>query len=141
MTRENGLRRQGVPSRQVCKRVDGVSRRRENAVFPVRGNAAKLGARRGCVEISPRQSAHASLGPRKVAKLCGERRGSRMNEFCRLRRNERYGACPDEVYKCVLVAKGLFSLSFPRLVFSKTPAPVHSSKQVGKRSARPRPSW
>ena len=46
-----------------------------------------------------------------------------MNEFCRLRRNERYGACPDEVYKCALVAKGLFSLSFPLLVFSKTPAP------------------
>ena len=45
------------------------------------------------------------------------------------------------VYKCALVAKGLFSLSFPRLVFSKTPAPVHSSRQVGKRSARPRPSW
>ena len=30
------MRRQGVPSRQVCKRVDGASRRRENAVFPVR---------------------------------------------------------------------------------------------------------
>ena len=124
------------------KRVDSASCRRENAVFPVRGNAAKLGTRRGCVESSALGRAHnASWGPRKVAKLCGERRGSRMNEFCRLRRNERYGACPDEVYKCVLVAKGLFSLSFPRLVFSKTPAPVHSSKQVGKRSARPRPSW
>ena len=48
---------------------------------------------------------------------------------------------PARVYKCALVAKGLFSLSFPRLVFSKTPALVHSSRQVGKRSARPRPSW
>ena len=25
-----------------------------------------------------------------------------MNEFCRLRRNEEYGACPDEVHKCAL---------------------------------------
>ena len=23
-----------------------------------------------------------------------------MDEFCRLRRNEEYGACPDEVHKC-----------------------------------------
>ena len=57
------MRRQGVPSRQVCKRVDGVSRRRENAVFPVRGNAAKLGTRQGCVErFSPRQSAQHPSG-------------------------------------------------------------------------------
>ena len=48
---------------------------------------------------------------------------------------------PARVYKCALVAKGLFSLSFPRLVFSKIPALVHSSRQVGKRSARLRPSW
>ena len=48
---------------------------------------------------------------------------------------------PEIIYKCALVAKGLFSLSFPRLVFSKTPALVHSSKQVGKRSAHPRPAW
>lgn len=58
MTGENGLRRQGVPSRQVGKRVDGVSRRRENAVFPVRGNAAKLGTRQGCVESSALGRAH-----------------------------------------------------------------------------------
>ena len=25
-----------------------------------------------------------------------------MDEFCRLRRNEEYGACPDEVHKCAL---------------------------------------
>ena len=57
------MRRQGVPSRQVCKRVDGASRRRENAVFPVRGNAPKLGTRRGCVErFSPRQSAQRPSG-------------------------------------------------------------------------------
>ena len=124
------------------KRVDSTGCRRENAVFPVRGASHQCGR----VEISMRSQAlgrahDTSWGPRKVAKLCGERRGSRMNEFCRLRRNERYGTCPDEVYKCALVVKGLFSLSFPLLVFSKTPAPVHSSKQVGKRSARPRPSW
>ena len=35
-----------------------------------------------------------------------------MNEFCRLRRNERYGACPDEVYKCALCSKGIYS-AFP----------------------------
>lgn len=23
-----------------------------------------------------------------------------MDEFCRLQRNEEYGACPDEVHKC-----------------------------------------
>lgn len=40
------------------KRVDGASRRRENAVFPVRGNAAKLGTRRGCVESSALGRAH-----------------------------------------------------------------------------------
>ena len=45
------------------KRVDGASRRRENAVFPVRGNAAKLGTRQGCVErFSPRQSAQRPQG-------------------------------------------------------------------------------
>ena len=45
------------------KRVDGASRRRENAVFPVRGNAAKLGTRQGCVErFSPRQSAQRPSG-------------------------------------------------------------------------------
>ena len=40
------------------KRVDGASRRRENAVFPVRGNTAKLGTRRGCVESSALGRAH-----------------------------------------------------------------------------------
>ena len=40
------------------KRVDGASRRRENAVFPVRGNAAKLGTRQGCVESSALGRAH-----------------------------------------------------------------------------------
>ena len=45
------------------KRVDGASRRRENAVFPVRGNAAKIGTRQGCVErFSPRQSAQRPQG-------------------------------------------------------------------------------
>ena len=45
------------------KRVDGASRRRENAVFPVRGNAAKLGTRHGCVKrFSPRQSAQRPSG-------------------------------------------------------------------------------
>ena len=45
------------------KRVDGASCRRENAVFPVRGNAAKLGTRQGCVErFSPRQSAQRPQG-------------------------------------------------------------------------------
>ena len=45
------------------KRVDSTSRRRENAVFPVRGNAAKLGTRQGCVErFSPRQSAQRPQG-------------------------------------------------------------------------------
>ena len=45
------------------KRVDGASRRRENAVFSVRGNAAKLGTRQGCVErFSPRQSAQRPQG-------------------------------------------------------------------------------
>ena len=40
------------------KRVDGASRRRENAVFPVRGNAANLGTRQGCVERSALGRAH-----------------------------------------------------------------------------------
>ena len=45
------------------KKVDGASRRRENAVFSVRGNAAKLGTRQGCVErFSPRQSAQRPSG-------------------------------------------------------------------------------
>ena len=45
------------------KRVDGASRRRENAVFPVCGNAAKLGTQQGCVErFSPRQSAQHPSG-------------------------------------------------------------------------------
>lgn len=37
---------------------DGASRRRDNAVFPVRGNAAKLGTRQGCVESSALGRAH-----------------------------------------------------------------------------------
>lgn len=49
-----------------------------------------------------------------------------MNEFCRLRRNERYGACPDEVYKCALVTKGIIRFSPPRLVFSNTPVLLYS---------------
>ena len=36
-------------------------------------------------------------GPRKVVGLCGERRSSKMSKFYRLRWNERYGACDDEV--------------------------------------------
>lgn len=36
-------------------------------------------------------------GPRKVVGLCGERRSSEMSKFYRLRWNERYGACDDEV--------------------------------------------
>lgn len=36
-------------------------------------------------------------GPRKVIRLCGERRNSEMSKFYRLRWNERYGACDDEV--------------------------------------------
>ena len=47
---------------------------------------------------------------------------------------------PVRVYKCALVAKGLFSLSFPRLVFSKTPALVHSSGQAGEARRLPRQS-
>ena len=39
-------------------RVDSTSRRRENAVFPVRGNAANLGTRQGCVERSALGRAH-----------------------------------------------------------------------------------
>jgi len=46
------------PRGKCAKRVDGASRRRENAVFPVRGNAAKLGTRRGCVESSALGRAH-----------------------------------------------------------------------------------
>ena len=64
-----------------------------------------------------------------------------MNEFCRLRRNERYGACPDEVYKCALVNKGIISQSLPQLVFSKIlllPSCVLRDK--GSLSL-PRPSW
>ena len=49
-----------------------------------------------------RRSYH-RLGPRKVQRLCGERRSSGMSETCRLRRGERYGACDDEVVsKCAL---------------------------------------
>nr|DAF08219.1 MAG TPA: hypothetical protein [Caudoviricetes sp.] len=33
---------------------------------------------------------------RKTGWFSGKRRRSGMNEFCRLRRNERYGACADE---------------------------------------------
>ena len=49
-----------------------------------------------------------------------------MNEFCRLRRNERYGACPDKVYKCALVTKGIIRHPSPRLVFSNTPVLPYS---------------
>ena len=35
-------------------------------------------------------------GPRKAARLFGERRSSGMSEPCRLRRGEGYGACDDE---------------------------------------------
>ena len=41
--------------------------------------------------------AHPSGGPRKVARLCGERRSSAMIELSRLRGSERYAACSDEV--------------------------------------------
>ena len=37
------------------------------------------------------------VGPRKVARLCGERRSSVMIEFSRLRGSERYAACSDDV--------------------------------------------
>ena len=47
-----------IRERMDEKRVDGASRRRENAVFPVRGNAAKLGTRQGCVESSALGRAH-----------------------------------------------------------------------------------
>ena len=36
-------------------------------------------------------------GPRKVARLCGERRSSVMIELSRLRGSERYAACSDDV--------------------------------------------
>ena len=52
---------------------------------------------------APARSAKAGLccgrgvrGPQKVARLFGERRNSGASEFCRLRRNEGYGACDDE---------------------------------------------
>ena len=41
--------------------------------------------------------AYPSGGPRKVARLCGERRSSAMIELSRLRGSERYAACSDEV--------------------------------------------
>ena len=41
--------------------------------------------------------AHPSGDPRKVARLCGERRSSAMIELSRLRGSERYAACSDEV--------------------------------------------
>ena len=41
--------------------------------------------------------ARPSGGPRKVARLCGERRSSAMIELSRLRGSERYAACSDEV--------------------------------------------
>ncbi len=36
------------------------------------------------------------LGPLQNRRFCGERRSSGVNEICRLRRSERYGACDDE---------------------------------------------
>ena len=49
-----------------------------------------------------------------------------MDEFCHLRRNERYGACPDEVYKCAFVTKSIIRHPPPRLVFSNTPVLPYS---------------
>ena len=110
------------------KRVDSASRQCERVEISMRSQA--LG-----------RAHDTSWGPRKVAKLCGERRGSRMNEFCRLRRNERYGACPNEVYKCALVTKGIIWLPPPRLVFSNTPALLNSLQCDTKSPCLRPPSW
>lgn len=42
-------------------------------------------------------------GPQKVIRLFGERRSSGVSEFCRLRRNEGYGACDDEAGSAFLL--------------------------------------
>ena len=44
-------------------------------------------------------------GPRKVERLFGERRSSEESEFCRLRRNEGYGACDDEASRLFVLPK------------------------------------
>ena len=50
-------------------------------------------------------------GPKKVARLFGERRHSGASEFCRLRRNEGYGACDDEVSRLFVLLESKQCLS------------------------------
>lgn len=45
-----------------------------------------------------------------------------MDEFCRLRRNEEYGACPDEVHKCAFGILRLLVASFFTVFFSNSAA-------------------
>lgn len=47
-----------------------------------------------------------------------------MDEFCRLRRNEEYGACPDEVHKC---AFGILRLWNPAVTPSLRYSPYFSA--------------